>query len=149
MALGSVALGARGRVAARTTDWLRAMSRLIVLMLVVGVVVAAVAALRGIVVHGEWSYSDGVLLYHILQVRDGFALYGDFRQPPFLMLPYWPLQVIVTGLLARLAHLDTAGSLYLARAFTLGGALLGAAAVTGITRAYGARRGSAFVAAGF
>src|SRR5947208_7259023 len=121
MALGSVALGALGRVAARSTDWLRAMSRLIVLMLVVGVVVAAVAAVRGIFVHGEWSYSDGVLLYHVLRVRDGFTLYDDFRQPPFLMLPYWPLQVIVAGLLARLAHLDTVGTLALARAMTTGG----------------------------
>jgi hypothetical protein len=124
------------------------MSRLIVLMLVIGVVVAGVAAVRGIFVQGEWSYSDGVLLYHILRVRDGFTLYDDFHQPPFLMLPYWPFQVVVTGLLARLANLDTAGSLYLARGLTLAGALLGAAASMGITRHFGARRGSALVTAG-
>jgi hypothetical protein len=148
MALGSMALGARGRGAERSFGCLRATLRLYALLIVAALVLAAVAALRGIVAHGEWAYSDGVLLYHILRVRDGFALYDDFRQPPFLMLPYWPLQVIVAGLLARLAQLDTAGTLYVARGLTFAGALLGAFAVMGITRHYGARRGSALVAGG-
>src|SRR5881227_3661336 len=137
MASMSAVLAARSRATERSFDWLRAISRLIVLILAVGVAMAGVTAVRSIVANGEWTYSDGALLYHILRVRDGLPLYDDFRQAPFVMLVYWPLQVVVAGLLARLAHLDTAGTLYLARALTTAGGLLGAAAVVGITRHFG------------
>src|SRR4051794_423034 len=115
MASAATTLALPGLVAARGRAWLLAMTRIFVLLLVAGLALAGVAAARGIVATGEWTYSDGTVLYHVLRVRDGQPLYNDFYAPPYLMLPYWPLQVLVTGLLARVAGLDMVGTLHLAR----------------------------------
>jgi hypothetical protein len=148
MATATATLIVQERVAIRGREWLRAMFRILALLLVAGVTLAGIAAVRGIVANGEWTYSDGTVLYHVLRARDGLPLYPDFHEPPYLMLPYWPVQVLLAGWLARLGDLDMVGTLHLARSLVLMQTLAGAAMIGLIARHYGARWRAAVIAAG-
>jgi hypothetical protein len=136
------------RATDRLAGWLNLLPRILVLMLALGTGVAAVSAVRGILVQGDWMYSDGVMVYHVLRVRDGFSMYPDFGESPFLAMAYWPLYFLVSGLISRVAALEAHGAMYVMRALTVAGTVLGAVSVAGLVMACGARRVSALVAAG-
>lgn len=117
-------------------------------MLAIGTLLAGLAAVRGIVADGEPMYSDGVLLYLVMRVRDGLPIYPDYTQAPFLQMPYWPAHVGVAGLLARAADLGTAGTLYLTRGLALAAACTATVCIVLMAELGGARRRAAIVGGG-
>jgi hypothetical protein len=135
--------------AERAARWLPRLSRLLMILLGLGTTLAIVAAARGIVAHGDWMYSDGVQLYHVLRIRDGFAPYPDFSESPFLALVYWPVYLGTAGLIARVAGLGTEAALYVTRMLAVLGTLVAAASIAGLAASCGARRLAALVASGF
>lgn len=131
----------------RSAIWLRVLTRLFWAILAVSCVVAAISTVRGLVADGDFMYSDGAQLYHVLRVRDGLLPFPDFTQPPYIPQLYWPLHLGLAGLIARAADLDAYGTLLATRGITLVGTLAAGASIAGIAALCGARRGGAIVAA--
>lgn len=136
------------RAPSAAARWLRVLLKTFWLLLGISVLVAAVSAVRGIMATGDWMYSDGVQVAHVLRVRDGLGIYADISEPPFVALLYWPLHFLVAGLLARAASLDVASTMYLTRAITLLGTLLVAGSIAGLAALCGARWRGTIAAAG-
>jgi hypothetical protein len=134
--------------ATRATRWLRALRETFTALLVLATALSALTALRGIVMPGDWTYSDGVPVYHALRVRDGLPLYPDISESPFIALIYTPLHVAAAGWLARLASLDVAGTMYVVRGLAVLGALVASVCIAVLARRCGTQRRGALVAAG-
>ena len=80
------------------------------LVLVVGLGLSALfclAAVRALGLAWPVTHPEGATIAAVLRVRDGEPLYQDFRQPPYLVTPYPPLQPLLVGLSARLLGLST------------------------------------------
>src|ERR1051326_3366527 len=84
-------------------------------VVLIGCCVASAAVIRGVVAEGETLYPEGWLLQSVLAVRDGHDLYRDYRNYPFIIALYPPAYYYVVGIGARLAQLDVAATLILAR----------------------------------
>lgn len=112
------------------------------------VICAVIAAIRAIPASGETMYPEGWMLYGILRVRDGAALYADYHAAPFIMVQYTPLYSQVVGLAARGGALDLDGVTALARSVTALSALGAACSIYGLGRLCGVTRVGALVAVG-
>ena len=132
----------------RVAHWLHTLLRVLPMLVGVGVVLAAVAAVRGVVADGDWMYSDGTQLYHVLRIRDGLPLYPDIAESPFIAFVYWPLYLVAAGFLARAADLGVDGALYVTRALSVLGTLVAAGSIASLAVLSGARRFGAFIAGG-
>lgn len=111
-------------------------------LIAVGLAVSVVFVLAGARSLGlAWPITnpEGAILAAVLRVRDGEPLYQDFRQYPYLITPYPPVQLVASGLLSRLLGLDLLGTLALARGLTLGSSVACAVLIGLMARAAGAR----------
>src|SRR5215210_5572121 len=80
----------------------------------VGLAISALFVLAGARSLGvAWPITnpEGAILAAVLRVRDGEPLYQHFRQYPYLITPYPPVQLVASGLLGRVLHLDVMGTL--------------------------------------
>ena len=94
------------------------------------------------------THPEGALVATVVRVRDGQPLYQDFRQPPYLIAPYPPLQPVLAGLTSRLLDLSTIETVALARGLTLTASLATTFLIWEIARAHGAGRMAALAGAG-
>ena len=81
---------------------------------------------------------EGAILAAVLRIRDGEPLYQDFRQYPYLITPYPPLQLVASGLVSRVLGLDVLGTLAVARGLTLAASVACAVLIGLVARAAGA-----------
>ena len=117
-------------------------------VVLIGCCVAATALIRGVIAEAETLYPEGWLLRSVLAVRDGHAVYGDFRQYPFIIALYPPVYYYAVGISARLAQLDVSSTLILARTLSATAAATSCACVFWLARRTGASRLGALVAGG-
>lgn len=111
-------------------------------LLAVGLAVSALFVLAGARSLGlAWPITnpEGAILAAVLRVRDGEPLYQDFRQYPYLITPYPPVQLVASGLLSRVLGLDLLGTLALARGLTLVASVACAVLIGLLARAAGTR----------
>jgi hypothetical protein len=111
------------------------------LVLVVGLGLSAMfclAAVRALGLAWPVTHPEGATVAAVLRVRDGQPLYQDFRQPPYLVTPYPPLQPMVVGLTARLLGLSTLETAAVGRGLTLVASLMAVLLIWAIARAHGA-----------
>jgi hypothetical protein len=122
-----------------------------VTVLVIGLGLSAafgVAAGRALGLAWPVTHPEGATIAAVLRVRDGEPLYQDFRQPPYLITPYPPLQPVVAGLTSRLLGLSTIETIALTRGLTLMASLAAMFLIREIARAHGAGRMAALAGAG-
>ena len=132
----------------RLARWLGVLLNMLGVLLAVGVLTAAVSALRSIVASGDWMYSDGALLYFVMQISAGTSPYGDYAVSPYMASPYWPLYLAAAGALTRLFSLGAEGALYLMRGLTVASTVMTAAAIARLVTLGGGRRVAGVGAAG-
>lgn len=106
------------------------------------------AGLRSVGLAWPVTHPEGALAATVLRVRDGEPLYQEFRQYPYLIAPYPPLQPVLAGLLSRLLGLANLETIALARSLTLAASLAAALLVGLAARACGAGRLAALAGAG-
>ena len=110
-------------------------------LLAVGLTVSTLFVLAGARSLGlAWPITnpEGAILAAVLRVRDGEPLYQDFRQYPYLITPYPPVQLVASGLLSRVFGLDLLGTLALARGLTLAASVACALLIGLVARTAGA-----------
>lgn len=146
---GIIAAQAASKLVVRAADWLMLLLRVLVAALAIGVVLAAIAAVKGVVAYGDFMYTDAVLLHAAMRVRDGFSIYPDVSAPPFLFLHYGPVYPLTVGLISRFGDLGLLETLYVARSLTVLATVVAAASIAGLSALCGARRQGAMVAAAF
>jgi hypothetical protein len=123
-------------------------ARMLVLMVGIGLsALFCIAAARSLGLAWPVTHPEGALIATVVRVRDGEPLYQDFRQPPYLIAPYPPLQPVVAGLLSRLLSLSTIETIALARGLTLTASLASTFLIWEIARAHGASRQAALAGA--
>jgi hypothetical protein len=117
----------------------------------VGLVLSALfclAAVRTLGLAWPVTHPEGALVATVLRVRDGQPLYQEFRQYPYLIAPYPPLQPVVAGLASRALGLSNLGTVALARGLTFAASLATALLIWEIARVQGAGRWAALAGAG-
>jgi hypothetical protein len=110
--------------------------------------VAAAALIRAVVADAETLYPEGWLLQSVLAVRDGQDLYRDYRSYPFIIALYPPVYYYVVGISARLAQLDLASTLTLARMISAAAAAAACGFIMLLARRSGVSRVGALIAGG-
>jgi len=83
-----------------------------------GIALLLAAMVRAVPLLRSHMYPDGWMLYSILRIRDGQALYTDYGQYPFILALYTPLYYTLVGMGTRFLSLDAYQALVFGRALS-------------------------------